>query len=112
MHLDEKILAGGGGGGSDLDTAEDLVSLGGTGGAGGPAGETAASSQMRDSFAPTSSNMFSNSNNVQQPQLQQVDHLEHISLQFDKPTTYLSIPLKKFKNGLQNEGHRVNIGTL
>jgi hypothetical protein len=41
-----------------------------------------------------------------------VQYLEHISLQFDKPTTYLSIPLKKLRSALQNETHRVNIGAF
>lgn len=46
----------------------------------------------------------------QTQQQQQLKYLQHISLQFEKPTTYLSIPMKKIKNALLGETHRVNIG--
>ena len=88
------------GGGGDLDT-EDVVSVSG--------GEQAASS-----LTPHNGHHPAPPQQQQQQQLlpppQEVDHVDHISLQFDKPTTYLSIPLKRFRNALQNETHRVNIG--
>ena len=95
LHLDEKILssgasseastAGGIVGGGELDITEDSISL--TGGVIGGVETTVNSSSPCN-----------------------VDLLEHISLQFDKPTTYLAIPLKKIRNALQNETHRINIG--
>lgn len=88
LHLDEKILSSGGRGeGGAVSGREN----------GGESEE--AFDQTTPSLAPPSSSLS--------PEL---SYLQHISLQFDKPTTYLSIPMKKFRNALQNETHRVNIG--
>lgn len=85
LHLDEKILSSGGQtrvGGGDLDTFDDM--------------------SMTASVDPPTLSSGSVSTAG-------VDYLQHLSICFDKPTTYLSIPLKRLKNALQNETHRVNL---
>mmetsp|Transcript_20064 Transcript_20064/g.33806 ORF Transcript_20064/g.33806 Transcript_20064/m.33806 type:complete len:436 (+) Transcript_20064:508-1815(+) len=105
LHLDEKILssgasigsAGGGVGGGVDEEVEDAVSLAGAG--------TGALGMTGGGMEPTGAVMSATTTSPST----QVDYLQHITLQFDKPTTYLSIPLKRLKNALQNETHRVNI---
>eukprot|EP00602_Paraphysomonas_sp_CaronLab_P003749 CAMPEP_0185034040 /NCGR_PEP_ID=MMETSP1103-20130426/23545_1 /TAXON_ID=36769 /ORGANISM="Paraphysomonas bandaiensis, Strain Caron Lab Isolate" /LENGTH=408 /DNA_ID=CAMNT_0027570529 /DNA_START=401 /DNA_END=1627 /DNA_ORIENTATION=+ len=36
-------------------------------------------------------------------------YIQHMSLQFDKPTTYLCIPLRRIRNCLQNESYQMNL---
>ena len=37
-------------------------------------------------------------------------YLPHLTLHFDKPTTYLCIPLRRIRNALQNESYQTNLG--
>ena len=111
MHLDEKILssgasvsnagAGGGVSGGGEDDSEDTLSVTGPGTGAGALGMTGGGGM--EPIGPVTSSTISST---------QVDYLQYITLQFDKPTTYLSIPLKKLKYALQNETHRVNIGKV
>lgn len=40
------------------------------------------------------------------------NYIPHMSIVFEKPTTYLSIPLKRIKNCLQTESYQSNLGKL
>jgi hypothetical protein len=37
-------------------------------------------------------------------------YIPHLTLHFDKPTTYLCIPLRRIRNALQNESYQTNLG--
>lgn len=40
-----------------------------------------------------------------------VSYVNHMSIIFEKPTIYLSVPLKRIKNCLQGESYQTNLGT-
>lgn len=37
-------------------------------------------------------------------------YIPHLTLHFDKPTTFLCIPLRRIRNALQNESYQTNLG--
>lgn len=107
LYLDEKTLSAPGGGGGSVKSSEPppLVSM-------GTIAQLLQGQEDQESLLSGGGALdvlsLQQSGGGGQP-VPLAAFTQHISLQFERPTTYLSIPLKKIRNSLQNETHRVNV---